>query len=283
MNKFNGQADRLMARLANQLTKRLIIGLFALGPAMALAQTSVFLDELTTAEVSAALKQGKTTIIIPVGGTEQSGPHLALGKHNSRVKVLAGLVAQQLGNAIVAPVLAYVPEGNIDPPTEHMRFAGTVSVPEPAFKSLLDAAGRSFKQHGFLNIVLIGDHGGYQSALKAVAAGLNRDWAKSAARAHFIATFYDAAQTTYVQALKAKGLTDAQIGSHAGSADTALLMATDPSMVRVDLFANAAREGVATGTRGDPRAATAALGQMGVDAIVNQTVVAIRSAAAAPR
>ena len=64
---------------------------------------SVFLEDLTTAEVVAAIRDGKTTIVIPVGGTEQNGPHMALGKHNVRAKALAGKVAQQLGNALVAP------------------------------------------------------------------------------------------------------------------------------------------------------------------------------------
>jgi creatinine amidohydrolase len=249
----------------------------------ATAQPSVYLEELTTAEVSVAIREGKTTIIIPVGGTEQSGPHMVLGKHNIRAKALAGKVAQQLGNALVAPVVAYVPEGNISPPTEHMRFAGTISIPESAFKATLDAAARGFQQHGFLNIVLIGEHGGYQMALKAVAAGLNQGWAKSSARAHFIGEYYRATQTTYVQELKAKGLTDAQIGLHAGTADTSLLMAVEPAMVRGDQLAVAAREGVATGTRGDPRPSSAALGQMGVDAVVGQTVTAIRNAVAASR
>ena len=189
----------------------------------------------------------------------------------------------RLGNALVAPVVAYVPEGHIEPPTEHMRFAGTISVPEAAFKSILDAAGRGFKRHGFLNIVLLGDSGNYQTALKAVADGLNRDWGESPARAHFVVDYYRATQTTYVQGLRAKGLTDSQIGTHAGSADTSLLLAVDPSMVRIDQLAVAAREGTATGTRGDPRASTAAMGQMGVDAVVSQTVTAIRSAVAVPR
>jgi creatinine amidohydrolase len=267
----------------NLRIKALVAGVFLCVPVWVVAAPSVYLEELTTTEVAAAIREGKTTIIIPVGGTEQNGPHMALGKHNTRAKMLAGKVAQQLGNALVAPVVAYVPEGNINPPTEHMRFAGTISVPEAAFKTILDAAGRGFKQHGFQNIVLVGDSGNYQGALKAVAAGLNRDWAQTPARAYFVAEYYRATQTTYIQGLKSKGLTDAQIGLHAGSADTSLLMALEPSMIRSDQLAVAALEGTATGTRGDPRASTAALGQIGVDVVVSQTVAAIRSAVAAPR
>ena len=256
--------------------------LFAASPGFA-APASVFLEDLTSVEVAAAIREGHTTIIIPVGGVEQNGPHMALGKHNLRVKVLAGRIAQQLGNAIVAPVVAYVPEGKLTPPTEHMRFAGTISVPEAAFKGILDGTARSFRQHGFRDIVLLGDHGGYQSALQAVAASLNRDWAKSGARAHFAGEYYRATQTPYIDALKAKGLTEAQIGIHGATADTSLMMAIDPSMVRPELFAQAAREGRAGGVNGDPRPSSAALGQIGVAAIIQQTVAAIRSAVAAPR
>ncbi len=247
------------------------------------APASVFLEELSSAEVAGALREGHTTIIIPVGGTEQNGPHMVLGKHNVRARVLAGRVAQLLGNAIVAPVVAYVPEGNISPPTEHMRFAGTISVPEAAFKSVLDGAARGFRQHGFRDIVILGDSGNYQGALKAVAAKLNRDWARSTTRAHFVAEYYAATQTTYIEALKAKGITDAQIGTHAATADTSLLMAIDPALVRPELFAAAARAGPAGGTGGDPRPSSAALGQLGVDAIVQQAVAVIRRAVALPR
>ena len=251
--------------------------------AAAHAVPSVFVDELTTQEVSAAVAAGYTTVIIPVGGTEQSGPHLALGKHNARVKVLAGRIATNLGNTLVAPTVSYVPEGNINPPTQHMRFAGTISIPDAAFKGLLTGAAHSFKQHGFTHIVLIGDHGGYQSQLKTVADSLNQGWAGSPARAQFVAEYYTATQTAYVDALKAKGLTAAQIGLHAGTADTALLMATVPSMVKPELFNEAFKTGKAGGTQGDPRAASTELGQLGVDVIVNQTTAAIRRAAKEPR
>ncbi len=95
------------------------------------AQTpnTVFLEELTWTEVRDALAAGTTTVIIPTGGTEQNGPHMVLGKHNFLVKYKAGEVARRLGNALVAPVMAYVPEGDVDPPTGHMRFPGTITTP----------------------------------------------------------------------------------------------------------------------------------------------------------
>src|SRR5215510_9575347 len=104
------------------------------------APETVALEELTWTELRELLRSGKTTIILPIGGTEQNGPHMALGKHNVRVKALAERIARTLGNAIVAPVLAYVPEGTIAPPTGHMRFPGTITVGEETFRQTLESA-----------------------------------------------------------------------------------------------------------------------------------------------
>ena len=263
--------------------RRLVTALAALvlHAAASAAPASVFLEDLTSPELRDAQAQGKTTIIIPVGGTEQSGPQMALGKHNVRVHLLAARIAEALGNALVAPVVSYVPEGSVTPPTGHMRFPGTISIPDAAFQALIDGAARSFKQGGFKDVVLIGDHGGYQGQLKAVAQRLNRDWAATPARAHFIESYYRITQTEFVQTLRAKGLSDAQIGQHAGSADTSLMLATDATRVRPDRYDDAARGAPANGVTGDPRASSAALGQAGVELIVSHSVTAIRQAIAA--
>ncbi|HSI01711.1 MAG TPA: creatininase family protein, partial [Reyranella sp.] len=227
-----------------------------------------------------ALQAGTTTIIIPAGGTEQNGPHMALGKHNVRARILSGRIASALGDTLVAPVLAYVPEGAISPPAGHMRFPGTISIPDATFRSTLEAAGRSFRQAGFRHIVLLGDHGGYQAVLREAAADLNKQWAGSGVRAHFIEDYYRVTQAAYVQALRGKGLTDAQIGSHAGAADTSLMLALDPALVRTDRLAGAA---ATDGVAGDPAPSSAALGQLGVELVVSQTVAAIRKARAEQR
>jgi creatinine amidohydrolase len=255
----------------------LIVGFAGLAHA---APPSVQLEELTWTELRAALQTGATTIIVPAGGTEQNGPHMALGKHNVRAKLLAGRIAAVLGDTLVAPVLAYVPEGAISPPVGHMRFPGTISIPDAAFKATVEAAGRSFRQAGFTHIVLLGDHGGYQSVLKEAAASLNKEWSGSGVRAHFIEDYYRVTQTAYVQALRAKGLSEAQIGRHAGTADTSLMLALDPSLVRADRLAG---HGDADGTAGDPATASAALGQLGVDLVVSHTVAGIRKARAEKR
>ena len=249
-----------------------------IAPVSALASDSVYLEDLSWTELRQTIASGKTTILIPVGGVEQSGPHMALGKHNVRAHVLAGRIATKLGNAMVAPVLAYVPEGNIDKPAGHMRFAGTISVSDAAFKGILEGAARSLKQHGFVNVVLMGDHGGYQTQLAAVAATLNHAWAGTPARAWFIEDYYRAASSGFAQVLRGKGYTDAQIGTHAGLADTALMLAIDPSLVRSGQLNHPIADKNASGVSGDPQFATAILGQSGVELIVASTVSAIRAA-----
>ena len=250
-----------------------------LAPAVPLAaQTpdTVLLEELTWTEVRDALRAGKTTVIVPVGGTEQNGPHMALGKHNARVKVLSERIARALGDALVAPVIAYVPEGAVSPPAGHMRFAGTITLPEAAFETTLEYAARSFRQHGFRDIVLIGDHGGYQKSLVRVAARLNREWAATPVRVHAVEDYYQAVETDFVKALKRQGFRDDEIGSHAGLADTSLTLAVDPRLVRSEWLTRGTPPGVADGVHGDPRRSTAAAGQAGVDLIVSRTSEAIR-------
>jgi len=247
------------------------------------APASVYLEDFTWTELRDAIDAGTTTVIVPIGGTEQNGPHMALGKHNLRARVLAGKIASALGHTVVAPVLAYVPEGRIAPPTAHMRFAGTITIPDEAFRATLDSAARSLRQHGFHDVVFVGEHGGYQSQLTAVADKLNRDWAGSTARAHYVAEYYRSSQADYAALLRARGITPGQFGSHAGAGDTALMLALDATMVRTDQLPRAAREGLAVGVAGDPQPATAALGQLGVDLVVAQSVAAIRKALAERR
>ena len=242
-----------------------------------LAGVSVQLEELTSTEVRDRINAGTTTILIPVGGTEQTGPYVALGKHNYRVRSLAGQIAQKLGNTLVAPVVSYVPEGAVNPPASHMRYTGTISIPDAAFIALLEGAARSFRQHGFRTVVLLGDHGGYRRDLEQVAQQLNREWAgASGARVIYLAEYYRLSLAGVDAMLKKRGYSDAEIGEHGGLADTSLTMAVDPNLVRT--------EGIESNTKpiegvvGNPKRATAELGQAGVQLIVDGSVAALRAA-----
>jgi creatinine amidohydrolase len=236
---------------------------------------TVFLEELTWTEVRDAIRSGKTTVLLPTGGTEQNGPHMALGKHNVRVRVLSERIARALGNALVAPVLAYVPEGRINPPTGHMRFPGTITVPDETFEKTLEWAARSFRLHGFRDVVLLGDHGASQTGQRSVAARLNREWAATRVRVHAVAEYYRAGESDFPQLLRARGYREEELGRHAGLTDTALMLAIDPRLVR-DGLTRGGGLAEADGIDGDPRRASAELGRLGVELIVSRTVEAIR-------
>ena len=78
-----------------------------------------------------------------------------------------------------------------------MRFPGTITMPEDDFEKILESAARSFKLHGFRDIVLLGDHGSTQAEQKAVAARLNREWAETPSRVHAIEEYYRAARWSF--------------------------------------------------------------------------------------
>ena len=253
------------------------VALLVPGAALASSPDTVMLEALTWTDVQARVASGTETVLIPVGGTEQNGPHMALGKHNVRVYLLAEMIAKRIGGALVAPVMAYVPEGQISPPTGHMRYSGTISISGKTFESLLEDSANSFQQHGFRRIVLLGDHGGYQNHLAQVAARLNQRWAgKSPARVLHLKTFYDSAVAPFNQTLREKGFAGAEIGLHAGLADTSLSMALAPNLVDASRLAQAAIGARTLGVDGDPRRATAALGQAGVRLIVDNSVEALQ-------
>ena len=242
---------------------------------MALAQPpdTVFLEELTWTEVRDALADGTTTVIIPTGGTEQNGPHMVLGKHNFLVKHKAGEVARRLGNALAAPVMAYVPEGDVDPPTGHMRFPGTITTPPEVFERVVEFAARSLRQHGFLDIALLGDSGGNQASQAAVAERLNLEWAATPARVHHLTDYYPGRGDAW---MVEQGEAEADVSSHAGMHDTSSFLFLDPSKLRLDQM-DRGTGGTGNGVTGYPGRSTAAYGEQILEMQIADAVRQIRA------
>jgi creatinine amidohydrolase len=262
---------------------RILIALWmsTLIPALAFSATTpdtVFVEELTWTEVRDAIRNGKTTVIFPTGGTEQNGPHMVLGKHNFIVKHAAEAIARRLGNALVAPVLPYVPEGNLDPPTGHMQYPGTITLPHEHFMKVTEFAARSFRVNGFKNIVLIGDSGANQKGLQAVASLLNSEWAASDVRVHFVPDYYN--ENAFRAWLQTQGEAPEEIGTHAGISDTSQLMALNSNWIRKDKLAPGGDRKV-TGVSGNPTRASVAYGKKGLEFKVEAAVAQIQSLMAA--
>src|SRR5947209_5189523 len=102
------------------------------------AVDTVFLEEMTWMEARDAMRAGKDTVIVPTGGMEQNGPYLAAGKHNYVLRATTEAIARKLGRALIAPIVPFVPEGDLDPPTIHMKYPTTISLTEGTYRLLLE-------------------------------------------------------------------------------------------------------------------------------------------------
>ena len=234
------------------------------------AQTprTTFLEELTWTEVRDAIQTGTTTVVIPTAGTEQKGPHMVLGEHRFVVNHAANLIARRLGNALVAPVITHVPEGNLDPASGHMRYPGTITLPNEYFMKVVESSARSLAVHGFTDIVLIGDSGENQCGMQQVAELLNSEWA-GPARVHFVGDYYS--NNGFREWLESQGETADTIGGHAGIMDTSQLLHVAPEHIRDDRRAPLGGfDG--SGVSGDPTRASAGRGRRGIDMKVEAAV-----------
>ena len=236
---------------------------------------TVFVEELTWTEVAARVRLGTRSVIVPTGGTEQNGPHMVLGKHNFIIRAAAERIARELGETLVAPVVAHVPEGSVSPPSGHMRYPGAITLPEEHFMALLEYAARGFALHGFENMIFIGDSGGNQRGMESVAAKLNAEWeaAGDPARVLYVPEYYRG--NGFREWLLEQGLDPEAIGRHAGVTDTSQLWYVAPDQIRPE--ARVKDGGFAgSGVRGDPTLASRAFGERGIAFKVEATVRRVR-------
>lgn len=212
---------------------------------------SVNIEDLTWTEIQDALDNHHyKTVIIPTGGTEQNGAHIILGKHNYIIRHNAEEIARQLGNAMVAPVISYVPEDM------HMEWAGTITIPEDTFESLLEATAESFISHGFKNILFLGDSYGNQPAQEKIAKKLSDQWQDKGIIVAHISDYYSG--NGQMQWLLDHGYSKIKIGGHAGIRDTSEMLFIHPEGFRRNLVLI---DGRVTGNDGDYHLAKKKIGK----------------------
>ena len=194
------------------------------------ALDSVFIEELTWLEVRDAMRAGKQTVIVAAGGVEMNGPYLATGKHQYILRANLEAIARGLGDALVAPIVQFVPEGDIRPPTSHMRYPGTVSVREETFQALLTDIAESMRTHGFRHVVLLSDSNGNVAGMRAVAERLAERWKGQETTIHYVPEYYDSVAGAEV--LEAEGIREVSEGHHDSVAAASQVMVADPGMAR---------------------------------------------------
>ncbi len=195
------------------------------------AVDSVFIEDMTWMEVRDAMQAGADTVIVATGGIEQNGPYLVAGKHNVVLRATTDAIARNLGNALVAPIIGFVPEGDIDPPTVHMNYPSTVSLTEETYRRLLTDICCCYRTHGFKHIVLLGDSGGNADGMRAVSTDLNTQWKDSKTRIHFIPEYYNYGDVK--SWLEEQGVKQTDENLHDDFAITAIMLTVDPTSVRM--------------------------------------------------
>lgn len=273
--------------MRRSMTLRSTVGAVLLGlglSSVAQAQPAYgapFIEAMTWTEIRDAIAGGARIAIIPTGGTEQNGPHMVLGKHNYVVTHAAGLIAAEL-NALVAPTIQYVPEGDYNRPGFGDK-PGVITLPLPAYELLLDAAVRSLQVHGFTDILLIGDSGGNQTGLENVAKALNTAWKGTGTRVYALTDYYQKGRVDLrVWLLEKHGLDNATVGSHAGTTDTSQMLYVFPQGIRRNRLAPSGGSPT-SGVNGDPTHATAEIGKFAVDMKVRLAVEQYRALKASPQ
>ena len=240
------------------------------------ASDSLRIDEMTWMEVRDALKAGKDTVIVAAGGIEQNGPYVVTGKHNVVLRATTRAIAERLGNALIAPIIGFVPEGDFDPPTDHMKYPGTIGVTEETFRRLLADVCTSLRATGFRHLVLIGDHGLDQDGLEAVAADLTAKWAGGKTSVHYIKEYYDE-DDDVARWLASQGLKEVDEGLHDSFMMEAQMLLVDPSTIRMKERVAAGRFKI-NGVELSPAEKTVEWGKKIVEYRTDRTVKAIRKA-----
>ncbi|WP_187361129.1 mycofactocin biosynthesis peptidyl-dipeptidase MftE [Phytoactinopolyspora mesophila] len=209
---------------------------------------------------------GRPVVVLPLGSTEQHGPHLPLDTDTVIATAVARGVADRIAatgaDVVVAPSMSYGASG------EHEQFAGTVSLGREALEHLLVEYGRSACRWAG-RLVIVNGHGGNVEALRnavqrLVSEGRDVSWA--------LCWPDDATAAPTLDA-------------HAGRVETSLMLHLEPARVLIDraepgnvtplneLLPTLRRSGVAAvapnGVLGDPRGASAAEGARLLQAMID--------------
>ncbi|MFB6170233.1 MAG: creatininase family protein [Haloarculaceae archaeon] len=178
------------------------------------------LTESTWTEAAAG---DATAALLPVGSTEQHGPHAPLGTDALTAAAVADAAAEAYPeDLVVAPTL---PVGISE---EHRAFAGSLWLSPDTFRATVRETVESLAHHGWERVVLVNGHGGNVAALREVAQRLTRDGVA------------DVAAVTWFDAVDAPDM------GHGGPVETSLLLCTHPDLIREGQLAEAG-EGASPG------------------------------------
>ena len=128
----------------------------------------VQLTEISWSEAKKVFEK-QDLALLPVGSTEQHGPHNPLGTDH----LLAAALSKKLGEKTGVPVTPIIPVGIS---RHHRQFPGTLWVSPDVFREYMIEIALSLAEHGVTKIVFVNGHGGNSSALMEVCMRLRIDY-----------------------------------------------------------------------------------------------------------
>jgi creatinine amidohydrolase len=233
-----------------------------------------------------ALPRDRTLLILPTAAIEQHGHHLPLATDTLINNVVLGRALDLL--PAIAPVYA-LPPVCYGKSNEHLGFPGTLSVSSTTFMAVLRDLGASIAAAGFQRLVLFNTHGGNTSLVDVMARDLRAEFGLRTF------TIFGSGGATF------EGLNPQErtYGFHAGELETAYLLAATPDLVDTSTytvnyiasihdkkllapengaanFAWLTRDIAPSGVMGDPRPATAANGELWLNAAAKRIAAVLQ-------
>jgi len=166
--------------------------------------------------------------LLPVGSTEQHGPHAPLGTDHLAADAVATHGAEAHDDEVV--VAPTIPVGVAE---EHRQFPGTLWVSEDTFRDYVRETVESLASHGWNRIVVVNGHGGNVAPLRECCGRVTRDGTAYAVPF----TWFDAVDP------QAAGLPDDAGMGHGGPVETSLIRSLHPDLVHEEAFAQAREDG----------------------------------------
>ena len=235
----------------------------------------MYLADRTWPELGGTVADGPVALV-PLGSTEQHGPHLPLATDHLIAEALAREGADRAG-VVCTPTITV----GVSP--HHRQFHGTMWADAPAFRDYVESLSRNLTYHGFDRLIYVNAHGGNVPHLREIGRRLHVDDAAYAVEWMWNESIPDLVEELFERP-----------GPHAGPKETAMIMHIAPDLVRtgeledardgglVDRgsvnYVNGARtfydaiENSANGAYGDPSAATPEKGERLFEAAVDQLV-----------
>lgn len=243
------------------------------------------LAEMTWPGVAEAVKAGATTVILPLGATEQHGPHLPLGTDTIRAAALADRLAERLPDSLVAPAL---PFGCSD---EHSGFPGLIGLDHETLARVILDLARRLAGWGIRRLVLLSAHGGNGEALDLALALLHQELPDLEVRTN---GNLETIAPVLLEVARREGVPPSALGLHAGESETSEMLHLRPDLVHLDdsapgftgdmeavldkLHEGGLRVVAMDGVLGDPTRAEASRGARYLDVVTNDLAALARNA-----